>query len=196
MLNGYGPLRRFFVAAAIPVFLTFLLAGIWHGAGWTFVVFGVIHGSAMAINHGWHHAKMPKLPDFVGWTLTMLIVVAGLVVSRAPDLATAGQILMAMAGGVPLGEGWVIANEAIRVDSANGVGLITLLLGVALLLPNTQQILSQHKISSDPNEHEKLMVSHWLIWRSGTRWAVASALVLAVGVGLATGETSFVYYQF
>ncbi len=47
--------------------ITFLLAGIWHGAGWTFVVFGLIHGFALAINHAWTQMKMPALPQGVGW---------------------------------------------------------------------------------------------------------------------------------
>lgn len=154
LINKYSPIHRYLVAAAVPVFVTFLLAGIWHGAGWTFVVFGVIHGLAMAINHAWTHAKMPKLPDACGWMLTMLVVVVGLVVFRAPDLATAGQLCMAMIGLVPGGEGWTVTAGAIAVDYADAVGLVTILLAIALLLPNTQQILSQHNISSDPADYE------------------------------------------
>lgn len=193
-LGRYSPLRRFLATTAVPVFYTFLLAGIWHGAGWTFVVFGVIHGIAMATEHGWRQARMPELPGAVGWLLTMLVVLVGLVVFRAPDLGTAWNILSAMAMGSG-GKNWIAGNVA-GVGYADAVGLITLLLAIALLLPNTQQILYHHAISSDPDDHEGLELSRWLQWQPSLRWAMASATVLIVAIGLATGGTSFLYYQF
>ena len=58
----YGRTPRFLLATALPVVATFVLAGLWHGAGWTFVVFGLIHGLALAVNHGWREARLPALP--------------------------------------------------------------------------------------------------------------------------------------
>ncbi len=48
--RSYGRTTRFLLATAVPVSATFVLAGLWHGAGWTFVVFGLIHGLALAVN--------------------------------------------------------------------------------------------------------------------------------------------------
>ena len=57
----YSPVKKFLHASAIPVTYTFVVAGIWHGAGWTFVIYGLIHGLALAINHGWREFKLPDL---------------------------------------------------------------------------------------------------------------------------------------
>jgi len=196
LVGRYGGLRRFLATIAVPVFFTFLLAGIWHGAGWTFVVFGAIHGLAMAVNHAWRQARAPELPDAMGWLLTMAVVIVGLVVFRAPDLGTAVTILSAMLGANGIEAGWSTVAGVANIDYAPAVGLVTLLFAIALMMPNTQQILFEHNISSDPADYEELSLSRWLQWRPSPRWAVACAVVLTLGIGLATGETAFIYYQF
>jgi len=198
LIGRYGAVHRFLATTAVPVFFTFLLAGIWHGSGWTFVVFGAIHGLAMAVNHAWRQSKAPELPDALGWLLTMAVVIVGLVVFRAQDVGTALTILTAMTGASGIEPGWASATvaAAVDVDYAPAVGLITVLFAIALMMPNTQQILFNHTISSDPADYEELSLSRWLQWRPSPRWAMACAAVLTLGIGLATGETAFIYYQF
>ena len=196
MLNKYSTTQRFLASVAVPIFFTFLLAGIWHGAGWTFVIFGAIHGLAMAINHAWRQAKAPTLPAPAGWLLTMSVVVAGLVFFRAPDVSTALVILTAMVGAGADASGWVATVNVPTVSYPDAVAVITLLAAIALMMPNTQQILYRHKISSDPADYEALSLSKWLLWRPTLRWAATCGIVVAVALGLATGETAFIYYQF
>lgn len=196
LINRHGAIRKFAMCVAIPVIITFLLAGIWHGAGWTFVVFGLIHGFALAINHAWTQMKMPALPQGVGWALTMLVVVVGLVVFRAPDLGTAAVILQAMAIPDLANTGWLVAGEMGDVSYADAIAMITLLFGIILIMPNTQQLFSDQKVSSDPADYEGLERPRWLSWRPSPRWAMSAAVLLAIGLSLATGDTAFIYYQF
>jgi D-alanyl-lipoteichoic acid acyltransferase DltB (MBOAT superfamily) len=99
--NRCGPIRN-----ALNLFLTMTLAGVWHGAGWNFVLWGVLHGIFLMVNHLWR-----KLPDFgpppkgwrwgatVGsWTLTLVAVVQAWVLFRSPNLPTAWRIWQGMAG--------------------------------------------------------------------------------------------------
>jgi hypothetical protein len=101
MRKSYRRLARFLLAVAMPITATFVLAGLWHGAGWTFVVFGLIHGLALAINHAWREAGMRALPPVAAWLLTMAVVVTGLVFFRAADVATALALLASMLGMAP-----------------------------------------------------------------------------------------------
>jgi alginate O-acetyltransferase complex protein AlgI len=87
-----GPLRQ-----AANVIVTMLLGGLWHGANWTFVVWGGLHGVGLAMNHLWSQTGL-RLPRPIAWLLTMLFVMACWVLFRAPDFTTAGQILASMAG--------------------------------------------------------------------------------------------------
>ena len=92
-----GPIRQ-----AVNVVATMLLGGLWHGANWTFVVWGGLHGVALAVNHVWEQRGF-RLPRPVAWLLTMLFVTACWVLFRAPDFATAGRVLASMAGSFGVG---------------------------------------------------------------------------------------------
>jgi alginate O-acetyltransferase complex protein AlgI len=82
---------------AVNVVATMLLGGLWHGANWTFVAWGGLHGCALAINHLWA-ARGLRLPRPAAWLLTLLFVMACWVLFRASSFTEAGQILASMAG--------------------------------------------------------------------------------------------------
>ncbi len=67
-----GQVSQFLLATALPTMFTFFLSGLWHGAGWTFVLFGVVNGIGLIINHIWLAAKMPRLPRLLAWALTAM----------------------------------------------------------------------------------------------------------------------------
>jgi alginate O-acetyltransferase complex protein AlgI len=100
--NRKGQMRRW-----VNLVVVMLLGGLWHGAGWTFVVWGLLHGVYLVLNHGWHaiRRRVPVLQrsfgwpgHFLAWGVTMLSVVVAWVFFRAPDLATAWSVLRGMAG--------------------------------------------------------------------------------------------------
>ncbi|WP_315835015.1 MBOAT family O-acyltransferase [Bradyrhizobium prioriisuperbiae] len=78
------------------LFLTFLLGGLWHGAAWTFIIWGALHGLGCCVHRLWSTAgyRMPKL---VGIVVTFLFINMTWVYFRAPDLATANTLLLTMA---------------------------------------------------------------------------------------------------
>jgi len=69
--NRLGAARQ-----AVNVVVTMLLGGLWHGASWTFVAWGGLHGLALAINGAWAR-RGPSLPRIASWILTMLFVLVG-----------------------------------------------------------------------------------------------------------------------
>jgi alginate O-acetyltransferase complex protein AlgI len=190
----FGAGRRFIMAAAMPMLLTFVLAGIWHGAGWTFVVFGIIHGVALTANHAWRHYQFPALPPAAGWLLTMLVVVAGLVFFRADNVPVALALLASMAGGAPP------APEAAGMVTAPLAAFVWIaaLGAIVLMGRNTQEIMRHHWFSSDPEPAAEpdAPLADWLTWRPSAPWAVASAIAIALAIASLTGESTFLYYKF
>ena len=99
--NRHGEPRRY-----LNLLLTMLLGGAWHGAGWTFIVWGGLHGLYLVLHGLWRSALQrlwphrPALPgaDTLAWLLTFSAVVVAWVFFRAADLATAVSILRGMAG--------------------------------------------------------------------------------------------------
>jgi alginate O-acetyltransferase complex protein AlgI len=101
--NRRGAVRRY-----VNLLITMLLGGLWHGASWTFVIWGGLHGLFLAINHFWSAiSKYGKLNAMRGniftrvgsWALTFLAVVFAWVVFRADNVSTALELLKAMLGG-------------------------------------------------------------------------------------------------
>jgi alginate O-acetyltransferase complex protein AlgI len=125
--NRLGPRRRYLNLMAVM-----LLGGLWHGAGWTFVVWGGLHGLYLVVNHLWRSRMgARRMPVALARLLTFLGVLIAWVVFRANDLPAALRLWSAMLGQGPGGvaTGW---SEWVSC---------LLLLGIAWFAPNTQQIL-------------------------------------------------------
>ncbi|MDA0822770.1 MAG: MBOAT family protein [Proteobacteria bacterium] len=81
--------------AVATVIVTMLLCGLWHGAGWTFVAWGGLHGAAICVHRVWSRAPL-RLPAPVAWLLTMTFVIVGWVLFRAENFSNAQTIVIAM----------------------------------------------------------------------------------------------------
>jgi alginate O-acetyltransferase complex protein AlgI len=82
------------------VMITMLLAGLWHGASWTFVIWGGYHGLLLVMNRHWA-ASWEKLPETLRRAITFLLVVVGWVLFRSTSFQMAGSLLHAMFSWVP-----------------------------------------------------------------------------------------------
>ncbi len=206
--NRRGPARRY-----ANLFATMVIGGLWHGAGWTFVVWGALHGVYLVINHVWHGLKrrlglsLPHpLGAITGWLLTFVAVVVGLVFFRSNTLAGAGHILVGMAGahGCALPGGWLGcatfdpggAADTLLFPASISVWLWCAVLGgIAVGLPNTQEIM-RHSLSgiTRPTSVGPAIIS--LNFRRSIVWALAAAALLAVGLVNLPQPTSFLYFNF
>lgn len=149
--------------------ITMCLAGLWHGAGWTFVVWGALWGVYLAA-HSMLRGRL-RLPG-PGWSrlMTFLLVTVAWVPFRAPSLSVTGDIWTAMLGLNGL-DNWASLK--------NLVGLrLALLLAATLawvnLLPNSWEVS----------------------FRPKTRYAVALGLLLAAGLLMIAHPEPFLYFQF
>ncbi len=176
----------FAVTLALPLCVTMGLAGVWHGAGWTFLVFGLLHGVYLSVNHAWRIAApataRPGAAFSVG--LTYLAVLAGAVIFRAPDLSTAFDLLTGMVG--MHGMGW-----AIPVDGKGQGRLVLDIVWLGLLYaivwgaPNTQEILGEAQSRASA-----------MRWRLSLPWALGFGVAAAVGLLSIGGTGEFLYFRF
>jgi alginate O-acetyltransferase complex protein AlgI len=79
--------------ASLATLLAMTIAGLWHGPSWNFVLFGVLHGAALVANQYWRKKKMPKLPAFGSWLLTLIFVNFAFIFFRSNNIHDA--VLMA-----------------------------------------------------------------------------------------------------
>ena len=123
--NRKGPTRRH-----VNLMTTMLLGGLWHGAGWTFIIWGGLHGIYLVINHGWRSfrqrlghdlSKSSLIGTFMARTITLLAVVVAWVYFRAESLESAHHILAGMAGlnGMSLPNSWIERSHDISQTLAS-----------------------------------------------------------------------------
>jgi len=149
---------------------TMLLCGLWHGANWTFVVFGGLHGAYLAVNHVWRQLDI-RLPKLLCWFLTFVAVLVSFVFFRAQSFARAGVILSAMAG--LSGFAWNPAANSLRKNAERLLpGLF-----VVTCCPNRQEIMQ------------------WR-WASDLAYAAAFALLMGLSILQLGNPAPFVYFQF
>lgn len=91
--NRKGKLRTY-----LNLFVTFLLGGIWHGAGWTFVVWGALHGGALVIHRFWQQLGL-KMPKLLGWFITFFFINFAWIFFRANNFHDAMKVIQGMFGG-------------------------------------------------------------------------------------------------
>jgi len=94
-----GPLRTFF-----NITVTFVLAGLWHGANWTFILWGLCHGLALGVYRLWRTSKLSarlQIPKIVSWGLTMLVVGLGWLFFRATSVSHAWAMIQSVVNDQP-----------------------------------------------------------------------------------------------
>lgn len=174
--NRNGPARRY-----INLMATMLLGGLWHGAGWTFVIWGGLHGIYLIINHGWHVIRGALGDDLThsrwwGRTLARVITFAAIVVSwvffRAGSYDASLEIIKGMMGmnGFLLPESWLpklgwggewlavhgVEFGYLRTFTGSAAYLwIALLAIIAWFMPNTQQIMAGFNPALDMPHEDK-----------------------------------------
>jgi len=96
----YKPFLKFlgkitFGKAMFATVFTMTIAGIWHGAAWTFVIFGILHGVAIVINHYWKRTGI-HLPAWLAWFITFNFLNFSFVIFRAENMEKAKAMFRAM----------------------------------------------------------------------------------------------------
>jgi alginate O-acetyltransferase complex protein AlgI len=81
----------------VNLMLTMTLGGLWHGAAWTFVLWGAMHGAGLSVEHAVGERRLARIPKLVRWFVVLQFVVVGWILFRSPDLAAVGEFLSRLA---------------------------------------------------------------------------------------------------
>lgn len=192
--NKKGPIRRY-----INLMVTMILGGLWHGASWTFVFWGTLHGVYLVINHAFQKLtgqRMQKIRDtrsfeFIAWALTFFSAVIAWVFFRANDFPSALRVL---SGLFALNSGAEWSSETIHtifwnqgLDTLRGVYWLAVLSIIAFLMPNSNRIgeLALNKC----RDHATLVPTV-------LGAALTSCVFLVLINGTRTSVSAFIYFNF
>jgi D-alanyl-lipoteichoic acid acyltransferase DltB (MBOAT superfamily) len=216
--NRKGSVRRY-----LNLLITMFLGGLWHGAGWTFVIWGLLHGVYLAVNHAWHGvrrvlghdlARTTRLGTFLARVITFLAVVVAWVFFRANNLADALHILQGMAGmnGFTLPATWQpklgkigaalahlgVAFGDAAVPAKGGLLLMGALLIIAWSFPNTQQIFTRFEpaLNFIDDRAKPDLLQKMLLWQPSVVWALLIGCLSAFAIISINKYSEFLYFQF
>jgi len=211
--NRRGTARRY-----LNVMVTMLLGGLWHGASWTFVAWGGLHGLYLLVNHAWRELRVRlgstrpagRAAKTAAVFVTFLATVVAWVVFRADTIEHAWAILQAMAGanGVTLPYRWLdklgaagtwLARQGVQFQNTPTFGggtqinWILICALIAFAAPNTQEILRSFRpaLGVDPDG-----AAHWWRWRPARPWLAFAILAAGLAVLSLTSVSEFIYFQF
>lgn len=208
--NERGAKRRY-----LNLLATMLLGGLWHGAGWTFIIWGALHGIFLALNHGWRSltghsstAGVGRIRHWLSVLLTFTFVCVAWVFFRAPNLQVALEILAAMAGlrGVVMPDAVgsllgpfreTLAGAGVAFQPAGGRAFLTQwasVAGAALIafaFPNTQELMRRYR----PGLGQPVRRARFE-WRPTVMWAICLGLLFGVAFLSLSRPSEFLYFQF
>lgn len=173
--NRKGRIRTY-----INLFMTFLIGGIWHGAGWTFVLWGALHGFALCCHRLW--VKMGyRMPKIAAWMVTILFVNAAWVIFRADNFQTALNILKAMTDLSSIDLQFYTQATSQNYGVMALVGLIIVFVYVLqdIFFRNTQNWSAYIRANAG--------------WTLGTATAFITSFILMMNMNR---FTEFIYFQF
>jgi alginate O-acetyltransferase complex protein AlgI len=210
--GSLGTWQTYMVTVAAPVFLTFLLVGIWHGAGWTFVVFGLMHATYVSTSQAWREFRKRRrrllkvsntnsrsnvLGQIFAHALTIVCVILGNIMFRSDHVATAGLIYKGMlaltrSAGPALPE----------VTKPESVFFIALGWFIIAVMPNTQQIMRAYHPAVNWRQWEDVAPSPiTLQWRPNAIGLASIGMLIAIVItatliGMNREPGQFIYFQF
>ena len=194
--NSVGPILIVYV---IPTLITMFLSGIWHGAGWNYIAFGVLNGIYLSIFHLWR-ATVGKLPQrsfaWFSHALTFLTFVVALVLFRSHSLTQGLEIIKIML----LGDS-VTGKYPNFSGSFSGYGYkwIYFSVVVVLFMPNLMQMVSKFQpalYTGLTKAEREESVAEILKWKPNWIWAAVCALAFVLGVIYISKGNEFLYFKF
>jgi alginate O-acetyltransferase complex protein AlgI len=211
--NRKGKVRRY-----INLILTMFLGGLWHGAGWNFALWGLLHGIFLCIHEGWRATfgkffQNKAIYGVLSIAITFFAVAFAWVPFRASTLSDTLRIWAAMIGanGIALPDGIFLSSESLSraltllgVERAVGgtsrfaFGTAWILVGaaVAFLAPNTTQIFGRFDHAFVDSNLISDKKNRWYRFHFNQQWAIVLALLFIVCLLYLGRPSEFLYFQF
>ena len=187
-----GGNRRGAAMRYVNLMITMALGGLWHGAGWTFLAWGLLHGAYLVVNHLWRSAFGPargRAALLAGWCLTSLAVVVGWVMFRATTFEGAERVLQGM-----FNPAYAHLNDGFRISALQWfavavAGLIT------VASPNVLELAGYPDSTPGlPIEADGIKPLHWAAPAFAT--AAVLGVVAAFAIAKLPNPGVFLYFNF
>ncbi len=180
-----GKVRRY-----VNLMITMVLGGLWHGANWTFIMWGFLHGAFLMINHGFRAIRggesHGRAAEIAGRILTFGGFALSMAYFRADDIGTAHHMLGMMTGLVPTSPGQLLTGTW---------ATLLVVMAIVQFAPTTQQWMRRAEPALT-RPIDPVTGPDWLTWRPTGLWAALIGLLALACLPLLERVNAFIYWQF
>jgi len=192
--NRHGATRRY-----INIFITMLLGGLWHGANWTFVIWGGLHGIYLIINHAWRNSikalgfsapsQLQPLTHALSVLITFLAVIFAWTIFRADSFSAAHLMIAGLAG--------MGGYSRLLTFGWPAGAAFTALFALVWFAPNSMEITWRLRPALQPPRKDAGVrdIGRWK-WSPSPASAIAFGLLFVVSVMALSNLSPFIYFQF
>jgi alginate O-acetyltransferase complex protein AlgI len=207
----------------INIMIIMTIVGLWHGAAWTLILWGALHGLFILINHVWltmrrawgHDFSHPtRLGTWSARILTFLCAAGANALFRADDLSAALVMLKGLVGLngiilesqklrflglenlIPVLTGWGIQVGTLPLLKGYALEYLLVYLCIIFFCPNTQEIMSRFEPCLDFQLKENEGTWPWLKWKPTMSWAWLTGFIALLSMLLMGRPNPFLYFQF
>lgn len=203
-----GGNRSGFLGQHGNLMITMLLGGLWHGAGWNFIIWGGLHGAYLIINHAWRAAvaqfnlggKLPLMvTTFLSWGVTMLAIMLAWVFFRAETFGGALNVAEALIG---LQDTQIVQTTTALVPDVSFTGfLLALMVLIVTCLPNSIELVRNYQpvIGTLRELKDTTVGISKFVWRPSPKWGVTACVagsVALIQLYRLNDLTEFIYFNF
>ena len=200
----------FFITIASPIIISFFLVGLWHGAGWHYIVFGLLHGFYIVVHNAWLMLKknikykvkkkntfaLDQLSQFI----TFIAVTFSFVIFRSDSLESSLNFIYSMLNFKSINFNDLFEATTFGTFPFTGIYFLIISFFIINFLPNTYQfILKKNNLfkllgPQIPDSYNK--PNNMLKWKPTIKWAICFALILLLSVMSISSTNEFLYLEF
>lgn len=170
------------IATHCNLIMTFLIGGFWHGAGWTYIVWGLLHGLAISVHRVWKKVNI-QLPKIAGWFITFLFVNFAWIFFRAESLSQAATILKKM-------------FQPLKIEMPHSIKELLYNNIIPDLTPDHREFFVLFALFTIACFATKNSIELKSGYTGTLKWNVFIAAALALGILSLIRVTTFIYFQF
>ncbi len=203
--KNLGEKITFFMGVIFPTLFAFFWVGVWHGAGWNFIYFGLLNGFYLIIYYLVQQSNISlirlenfniELIRFLKMSFNFILVSVSFIFFRAKDLASTKEIFKGITGlnGINLGDAFKIGEFA--TEPIFGLFFIISLILFVFYLPNTKSIIEKQIINIDLKTFMTRQKNYQFKLYGSFKWGIIFGLMLMISISLISNTNEFLYFEF
>ena len=219
--SNLNSLNLFVISVVVPIFFSYFMIGVWHGAGWNFILFGLLHGFFLLVQISWknflniflnyNEIKKKKIYRFICQLLTFLCVIGAFVLFRAENLETAKNIYYSMIGFnkidlpnnfFPNLQHWLMEwnfnFNGFQKNSFISAPIIAtqiiILIIIVMFFPNTIEIMRNY--IEDKDHLRVTNKKSFISWKPNFFWGILIGIMFFFSLLNITTPSEFLYFDF